>query len=240
MASSSSSVENCRHTAATPPPSYQDALDLLRLGQRSTQKGDASAQHPFSTPSASFGGSLGATAVISHLKKPEEEGGLGPHFLMPPQLQRLYDVIGDPRVEVYFTNRDETITWILLSLNTIKQRRHFLLQKGQPRMLDFAYTYWGMGWTLVCSCDPLTNRIFVRYEGGSNGYERRQNAAFSWSHVPSETHLYSVETFIKMLHMLTTDTAADDTARPTENTVKVLRTAQDYLRALQIDIVNQP
>ena len=48
--------------------------------------------------------------------------------------------------------------------------------KGQYRMVDFAFIYAGMGHVTVISYDPDTMKVYCMPDGGSNDFDRHENA----------------------------------------------------------------
>ncbi len=89
---------------------------------------------------------------------------------MPDELNRniqlIYKLIGDPDKEVYLEE------WTILSLNQVLERFSELQLKNQDRVFDIAIRYAGMGHIDVLSCDLQTHKLFIRNDGGANGWER--------------------------------------------------------------------
>ena len=46
---------------------------------------------------------------------------------------------------------------------------------NQRNVFNIAYRYEGMGWVEVLSCDLESHLLFLRKDGGSNGWDREAN-----------------------------------------------------------------
>ena len=99
-------------------------------------------------------------------------------------LKWLYQIIGNPDVEMYFKN------WTLLSLNKVKEQYKIKVENSQTRAIDFAIAYAGMGHVVVCSYDPQLSKIYYRHDGGSNGYECDDRFKFSIEYVPEDSKCF--------------------------------------------------
>jgi hypothetical protein len=84
-------------------------------------------------------------------------------------IQRMHKIIGDPDKEVYIGY------WTILSLNQVLDRFKKLKDKNQKRVFDIALRYTGMGHVDILSCDLQTHKLFIRHDGGANGWERQAN-----------------------------------------------------------------
>lgn len=84
-------------------------------------------------------------------------------------IQQMYKIIGDPDKEVYIGY------WTIMSLNDVIDRFKNLKDKKQERVFDIALRYAGMGHVDILSCDLKTHKLFMRHDGGSNGWERQAN-----------------------------------------------------------------
>ena len=81
----------------------------------------------------------------------------------------LYEIIGNPEVEVYIGD------WKILSLNKALEIYEQFCKEGQTKVFDIAYRYCGMGHIRVMSCDLDSHMLFYRPDGGSNGWDREAN-----------------------------------------------------------------
>ena len=97
---------------------------------------------------------------------------------LPKYLKHLYVFMGDTKREFYKND------WIFLQLNEIKKRQDHYKSVSQNRAVDFAFKNQGMGHCTVATYDPLTEKIYFRNDGGSNGYDRQYNYEFAISYVP--------------------------------------------------------
>lgn len=66
--------------------------------------------------------------------------------------------------------------FIFMSENEILERNEYKKTKGQHRMVDFAFMHMGMGHIIVISYDPDTMQVYSMTDGGSNGFDRVENA----------------------------------------------------------------
>ena len=66
--------------------------------------------------------------------------------------------------------------FIFMSENEILERNQYKKTKNQHRMVDFAFMYIGMGHVIVISYDPITMQVYYMNDGGSNGFDRAENA----------------------------------------------------------------
>ena len=81
----------------------------------------------------------------------------------------LYNIIGNPKAEVYINE------WTILSLDEAREQYEDYCDKEQFNVFNIAYRYRGMGHVEVLSCNLYNHLLFLRYDGGSNGYERADN-----------------------------------------------------------------
>ena len=92
---------------------------------------------------------------------------------LPRDLNRnfktLYEVIGDPKKEVYINE------WTIMSLDESLKRYGELCSKGQNNVFDIGYRYLGMGHIEMLSCNLYNNLLFYRRDGGSSGIESEYN-----------------------------------------------------------------
>lgn len=91
----------------------------------------------------------------------------------PQKLKMLYQIIADPSIEFYIDN------WTLFPLNKIYDRRLQMLTDGQTRVIDFGLLYAGMGHVIIAAFDVKDKMIFYRHDGGSNGWDRAENAKYA-------------------------------------------------------------
>ena len=103
-----------------------------------------------------------------HKDLPELPAGLNRNF------RYLYQIIGNPDVEVNLTDR-EGCEWTIMSLTKALEIYEAYKKDGQERVFDFAYRYMGMGHIEVVACDTQTHNLFYHRAGGSNGWDREYN-----------------------------------------------------------------
>jgi hypothetical protein len=92
---------------------------------------------------------------------------------LPNNLNRnfktLYEVIGDPKKEVYINE------WTIMSLDESLKRYKELCSNNQKNVFDIGYRYLGMGHIEMLSCNLYNHLLFYRNDGGSSGIEREYN-----------------------------------------------------------------
>jgi len=93
--------------------------------------------------------------------------------LLPNKLNRnikfIYSLLKDPSCEIYIKE------WTFFSPNKALELYNNYCKKGQKNVFDIGHKYMGMGHVEVISCDLETNLLFIRSDGGSNGYDRINN-----------------------------------------------------------------
>jgi hypothetical protein len=97
---------------------------------------------------------------------------------LPKDLRTMYEIINDVNTEYYFNN------WILMSLKTVQDYYNRAIIRNQTRMISFAIHYLSMGYCIICSYDPKTEKIYYRLDGGSNDFDRALHADFSVKYIP--------------------------------------------------------
>ena len=100
---------------------------------------------------------------LNYKSIPELPDSLNRHFKI------LYELIGDPEVEVYIGE------WTIMSLNQCLERYKGLCNDGQTNVFDIGFRYAGMGHIEVLSCNFYNSLLFYRPDGGSNGWDREAN-----------------------------------------------------------------
>ena len=81
----------------------------------------------------------------------------------------MYNIIGNPKVEVYINE------WTILSLDEARSQYEDYCDHNQFNVFNIAYRYMGLGHVEVLSCNLYNHLLFLRNDGGSNGYERADN-----------------------------------------------------------------
>ena len=92
---------------------------------------------------------------------------------IPEDLNRnfklLYELVSNPDVEIYINK------WTILSLSeALKQYKQYC-DEGQKNVFNVAYRYLGLGHVEVLSCNLYNHLLFLRRDGGSNGYDCADN-----------------------------------------------------------------
>lgn len=81
----------------------------------------------------------------------------------------IYRILGDPKKELYLGE------WTFFSLEKALQIYKNYCDNGQKQIFDICYRYAGLGHITVLSCDLKDHCLFLRPDGGSNGYDREAN-----------------------------------------------------------------
>lgn len=81
----------------------------------------------------------------------------------------LYEMFNEKKKEIYLNN------WTIISINKAIDSYNYYCENNQYNVFDIAYQYIGMGHIKVLSCDLTTHLLFVRPDGGSNGWDRDNN-----------------------------------------------------------------
>ena len=66
-------------------------------------------------------------------------------------------------------------------------------------MISFAIYYLSMGYCIICSYDPITEKIYYRLDGGSNDLERKIHAKFSVKYIPENEKLFDFDHWINLI-----------------------------------------
>ena len=131
-------------------------MNLLNKSNISNE-GHQSSQQPFFTTNRKSKFTLGNKSI------PELPDSLNRHFKL------FYEIVGNPDIEVYINE------WTILSANeALKQYKEYC-DEGQPNVFNIGFRYLGMGHVEVLSCNLYNHLLFLRRDGGSNGYDREAN-----------------------------------------------------------------
>ena len=100
---------------------------------------------------------------IDYKPVPEMPDNLNRHFKL------FYEILGNPDIEVYIGD------WTIMSFNeALKQYKQYC-EEGQTNIFNIGYRYLGMGHIEVLSCNLYNHLLFLRNDGGSNGWDREYN-----------------------------------------------------------------
>ena len=131
-------------------------LNLLEKSKIS-EEGYESSEQPF------FMNGKSEDFKINYKYIPDLPDSLNRHFKM------LYQVVGDPEREVYIDG------WTIMSLNEAMTQYKEYCSKGQKNVFNIGYRYAGMGHVEMLSCNLYNHLLFIRMDGGSNGWDREYN-----------------------------------------------------------------
>ena len=92
-----------------------------------------------------------------------------PYNCLQQLLKNFYKYINVYDKEIYINE------WKFLSLNNTLERINDFNQKNNIYVIDLAIKYHGMGWVYVLFYDPKIKKYKIRFDGGSNGFDRQSN-----------------------------------------------------------------
>lgn len=78
----------------------------------------------------------------------------------------------------YFVSDDEELylyDWIFFSINEAIDIYKNYCSQGRSDVFDIAYRYLGLGHIRMLSCDLNSHLLFIRMDGGANGFDREIN-----------------------------------------------------------------
>lgn len=84
-------------------------------------------------------------------------------------IKLIYKILDDNKKEIYLNE------WKIFSLDEALSQYIKYCNDGQKNVFNIGYRYLGMGWIELLSCDLKTHLLFLRKDGGSNGWEREIN-----------------------------------------------------------------
>jgi hypothetical protein len=98
-----------------------------------------------------------------------DKGDIVEHVLehndkLPDILNNLYDTLG-------YNKSLRIDNWVVMSMHEVYDYNTELYRRNIFDIHNFAYSYLGMGWIMVAAIDLKNQKVFIRKEGGSNGYE---------------------------------------------------------------------
>lgn len=119
----------------------------------------------------------------------------------PLLLRQLYTVVGVPHAATGLgAPRAEWSTWTLCSLDDVVAE--FSHKRGwNPACVsvDFAWSYHGMGHYVVASLDVTRGQVYLRLDGGSNGWEQELNFQLGASYKPAADDCHPVEWWVDLV-----------------------------------------
>jgi hypothetical protein len=83
---------------------------------------------------------------------------------LPDILNNLYKTLGYNK-SLHIDN------WVVMSMREVSDYNAELYKRNIFDIYNFAYAYLGMGWVMVAAIDLKNQKVFIRREGGSNGYD---------------------------------------------------------------------
>ena len=125
--------------------------------------------------------------IMNHKNLPKIPESLNRHIKV------MYELIGDPNKEVYIGE------WTILSLTKSLQNYKQYCDDGQKNVFDIGFQYMGMGHIEVLSCNLFNHLLFLRNDGGSNGWDREYNYKKIIKFDYKEYEYFYFNQFLKML-----------------------------------------
>ena len=122
-----------------------------------------------------------------HITIPEIPDALNRHFKL------FYEILGNPDVEVYIGE------WTIMSFNEALEQYKQYCKEGQTNIFNIGYRYLGMGNIEVLSCNLYNHLLFLRNDGGSNGWDREYNHKKIINFDYKEYKYFYFNQFLKML-----------------------------------------
>jgi hypothetical protein len=92
----------------------------------------------------------------------------------PMKLKLFWLILGNPDDEI------KTNGFTFMNLNQIEKDKI-----NYKWFLDLGFQYYGMGHVIVLSLDKTTGKLFIRRDGGSNGFEREAYSIYYRNKNPS-------------------------------------------------------
>ena len=88
---------------------------------------------------------------------------------LPENIKEFYSIINTINKEIYINY------WTFFSLSNTLERYNNYYKKDEIYTIDLAFRYLGMGWIQILFYDHITNKLYLRRDGGSNGFDREFN-----------------------------------------------------------------
>ena len=116
------------------------------------------------------------------------------NFNFPMKIKLIWIILGNPDDEI----KSEGFT--LMSLSQIEKDKN-----NYQGFIDIGIKYMGMGHVVVLSMDKETGNLFIRCDGGSNGYEREAYWKYYQSKIPNVDFADKFITIDQVFHLLKDD-----------------------------------
>ena len=119
----------------------------------------------------------------------------------PLPLRQLYTIHGASHAAAALgPPSSERSTWTLLSLeDVITEFQHKRRWNPASVSVDFAWTYHGMGHYVAASLDMTRGEVYLRLDGGSNGWEQELNYQLGASYKPKAADCHPVEWWLELV-----------------------------------------
>ena len=123
---------------------------------------------------------------------------------LPPALTRIYELLDSDEREFTYHN------FTFFTINEMK-RRQDIFEKHimQSAICDLATAYLGMGHIIVLSWDRVNNAFFLRLDGGSNDYDRKDNWDFIREYDTSKTPIIKQISPVTLFNVLSRENVED-------------------------------
>jgi len=110
---------------------------------------------------------------------------------MPNLLKNVYRILGSSKREFNYKG------YTFFSLDGIKKACELYEKDGQYKFCDIGVRYYGLGHVKVITLCRETRKLFIRMDGGGNGYERDINYKYFIKLDKVEEKVFTMDEFIK-------------------------------------------
>jgi len=122
---------------------------------------------------------------------------------LPPTLTRIYELLDSYKREFTYHN------FTFFAINELKRRLELFEDDLQYNICDIATAYHGMGHIIVLSWDRINNAFFLRRDGGSNDYDRKDNWDFIREYDTSKTPIIKQILPVTLFNVLSRENVED-------------------------------
>ena len=131
----------------------------------------------------------------------------------PLELQQLYEIVATPTVTASLgTTSTPHMNWQLWSLNDVMYtRRAHCRWNPASTSVDFASTYHGLGHYVVASIDIPTKQVYLRLDGGSDGWAQELNSQFAATYQATDKDYHCIHWWFDIIRNgITLDALSSD------------------------------
>ena len=121
----------------------------------------------------------------------------------PESLKCFYERIANPTEPTTLQGpRDGATEWQLWSLDEIMRvwDMHSRWNMKNKTCVDFGSCYHGLGHYVVASLHLPTQQVYLRLDGGSDGWAQELNSQFAANYVPSKSELHDIDWWFNLVY----------------------------------------